>query len=104
MITLNSYITEKLKINKEVHKAEIPNNKEEFIDFINTYYEEWYFSDPRQKDNERARKFFNQGKQELIDYTNDKYFSVPQAFQTKLPYLFIKYMNKKYNLGYKLNN
>lgn len=31
--------------------------------------------------------------------------SIPQTFQTKLPYQFIKYMNKKYNLvGYKLNN
>ena len=34
MIKLNEYIIEKLKINKEVNKAEIPNNKEEFIDFI----------------------------------------------------------------------
>ena len=104
MIALNSYIIEKLKINKDVHKVEIPNNKEEFIDFINTYYEEWYFSEPLQKDNERSRKFFNENKQYLIDYTNDKYFSIEQAFQTKLPYQFIKYMNQKYNLGYKLNN
>ena len=104
MLNLTTYIIEKLKIDKEVHKAEIPNNKEEFIDFINTYYEEWYFSDPHQEDNERSRKFFNQGKQNLIDYTNDKHFSIPQAFQYKLPYYFIKYMNQKYNLGYKLNN
>lgn len=104
MIKLNEYIIEKLKINKEVNKAEIPNNKEEFIDFINTYYEEWYFSDPYQKDDETARKYFNQAKQDLIDYTNDKYFSVPQAFTHKLPYKFIRYMNQNYNLGYKLNN
>ena len=104
MIKLNEYIIEKLKINKEVNKAEIPNNKKEFIDFINTYYEEWYFSDPYQKDDEKARKYFNQAKHDLIDYTNDKYFSIPQAFEHKLPYSFIKYMNKNYNLGYKLNN
>ena len=35
MIKLNEYIIEKLKINKEVNKAEIPNNKEEFIDLEN---------------------------------------------------------------------
>ena len=104
MIKLNEYIIEKLKINKNVNKAEIPNNKEEFIDFINTYYEEWYFSDPYLKDDERGRKYFNQAKQDLIDYTNDKYFSVPQAFTHKLPYKFIRYMNQNYNLGYKLNN
>lgn len=103
---INSYIIEKLIINKdskEDKKVNIPLTKEEFIDFINKYFEEWYFSDPKMpKTLERNKKYFEDIYNYIIKYTKDKYFSVSQAFNNVLPVKFIKYMNDKYDLNYKL--
>ena len=103
MKTLDSYIIEKLKIDKDTtisDDAVMPTNKEEFIEFINTYFKKWWYQTT--PSSIKTDKNFKSSYDYIIKYANDKMFTVDAAFIHALPVKFIEWMNANYNLGYEL--
>lgn len=103
MKTLDTYIIEKLKIDTDTtisDDAVMPTNKEEFIEFINTYFKEWWYQTT--PSSIKTDKNFKSSYDYIIKYANDKMFTVDAAFIHALPVKFIEWMNDNYNLGYDL--
>lgn len=106
MKTINSYLTEKLRINKNTEvNVNVPETREEFIDFINKYFKEWWDSDSPISIKTSFKNYKNTYDYIMSYLTNEKKFNekgVPGIFASVLPLKFVKYMNTKYNLEYKL--
>ena len=102
MKTLDNYIIEKLKLDKDTKvskDAVMPTNKEEYIELIDTYFKEWWDDDSPKS---LTSKNYKDSYDYIIQKINSKDFS-PYTFHTEyLPYKFVKYMNSKYNIGWDL--
>lgn len=110
MNNLKEYILEKLKIDKYV-KADKKNLKslsddeamkivmsyckdKDTVDrLMFSYYEEWYFSDPKIKDTPKTRKYFEDDYDHIMKVLDQ--MGISQALHTAMPIKFIKYVAEK---------
>lgn len=109
MKKLSNYIFEKLKINKDseiTKKVEIPKSKEEFKEFIDTYFREWYEYDNKVLNHGKPinEKFYKATLDVILNYIDQPGFDIKVAFEQKCPFKFIYWMNEHYKLNYKFSH
>lgn len=100
MRELNTYIIEKLKINKD-SKIELktPKNFEELKSLVEGYFWEWTENDP-------VFKVVNSSKEEMkgvynhiLDGLKEQKYTFKKFIKWVLPLKFRQYMNNTYNLN-----
>lgn len=103
MKNLDIYITEKLIIDKNVDKNAVykPTNKQQYKELIDKYFKEWWDSEPTQS--AKSEKYYNDSYNYIMKKIDSQDFSVHTFHQTYLPFKFVRYMNKKYNLGWHID-
>lgn len=103
MKNLDIYITEKLIIDKNVDKNAVykPTNKQQYKELIDKYFKEWWDSEPTQS--AKSEKYYNDSYNYIMKKIDSQDFSIHTFHQTYLPFKFVRYMNKKYNLGWHID-
>ena len=105
MTDISNYINEKLKLDKDIkvdNSVKYPSNKEEWIDFIDSYFKEWWDSDqPKsyQTNKVRSEKYYKEEYDYIIKKINTGDFNE----YSHLPVKFLRYMNDKYNVKFHLS-
>ena len=100
MNNINTYLSEKLHLNKKIKiQPKNPKTKEDIKNMVEEYFDEWIENDPTFKfpksaSKEDMKKVYDY----IIEQCDKSTYRIDKFIRSILPTAFRKYMNKTYNL------
>ena len=100
MNNINTYLSEKLHLNKNIKiQPKNPKTKEDIKRMVEEYFDEWIENDPIFKlPNSESKEDMKRVYDYIIEQCDKSTYRIDKFIRCILPAAFRKYMNKTYNL------